>query len=317
MKLFRARIGIRALLGYVGLCALLSWAAMVSRDSRPAYLHSKALIEGDEWGREDAVRELGRLEDEREVAVPALIRAVRADPSARIRRQAAISLADILVKLHDGPTTEAAASPLVEALADGDPLVRRSAADALGRIGPGPESTLPALLRACGDPDEWVRGAAIGAVGLVQKEAKIDRPEARRAIVEAMNDPSLHVRELGLYAFWSVAERSPAITAGFLNSDDPRYRRAAMVALSRNTSLASRVLVGITSALADPDPGVRAGAANVLGSILRVPEPSLLALEKALNDEDPAVREMAGAALSRIRDAANGLCNVDMPDIPR
>jgi HEAT repeat protein len=297
MKLFRARFGIRASIGLVGLCALVFWAMRVSRDSRPAYLYSGWLIDGDDARRDHAAQELGTLDVEPEVTVPALIKAMRTDRSARVRRRSARSLADVLGRRHDGPTIEAATGPLVESLADPDPTVRTSAADTLGRIAPGPSEVLPALLRASGDEDEWVRGAAISAIGSIQNRAGIDQPEARRAIVEAIHDPSLHVRELGIYASWAVAAKSTGFSVALLKDDDVRARRAAMTTLARMSTLAGKVVLELTDALADPDDVVRAGAAKVLGGVRPLPEPAVLALRRARGDRVDAVREAARRAL--------------------
>ena len=296
--MFRTRIGIRALLGLVGLCALVFWAMKVSRDSRPAHLYSKWLIDGDDSRRVQAAQELGSLDAESEVAAPVLLRALKTDRSAPVRKRSIVSLVDVVNKLRDGPTTEAAAASLVEALGDEDADVRRAAADALGRIGPEPKAIMPALLRASADGSEWVRGAAVFAIGVIERKAKIDEPEARGAIIQAMIDPSLHVREAGLYAFWAVADNSTAFSVALLKDDDPRARLAAMAALARESRLASRIVLELTEALADPDPAIRAGAAKVLGNVRPLPGPAVIALGQALGDPDEAVREAAARALA-------------------
>ena len=64
------------------------------------------------------------------------------------------------------------------------------------------------------------RGAAVAALGLIQKGAGIDRMDVRCAIVAAMNDPRFHLREMGIYAFWATAEKSPKLSIALLNDDD-------------------------------------------------------------------------------------------------
>ena len=90
---------------------------------------------------------------------------------------------------------------------------------------------VPALLLATGDESEWVRGASIAALGLIQMKAQIERKDVRLAIAAAMTDSSLHVRELGMYAFWATAENSPALSRALLTDRDVRVRRAAANAL--------------------------------------------------------------------------------------
>ena len=114
---------------------------------------------------------------------------------------------------------------------DNDSGVRRAVADALGRIPPPPDVAVPALLRATNDDSEWVRGASIAALGLIEKNFRVDRTDVRLAIAAAMTDPSLHVRELGIYAFWATADNSPGVARAWLVADDVRVRRAAVHAL--------------------------------------------------------------------------------------
>ena len=201
-------------------------------------------------------------------AISALVQALLYDRRHPVRKQSAVSLARVVGKLNDGPTTLAAARALVKALKDKAPAVRAAAADGLGRIGPEPDAVLAALLLAAGDRDEWVRGAAVAALGLIQKKAGVDRMEVRPTIVAAMSDASSHVRELGIYAFWATAERSPDLSIALLQDGDVNTRRSAVTALARCSPLAGGVVPELTSALTDEDAAVCAGAARALGNIL-------------------------------------------------
>jgi HEAT repeat protein len=307
MKMLRTRIGIKALVALVGLFALLLWALKVSRESQPSYLYAAWLGDGDESRRSLAAQELGGSGVESALAIPALTRALQSDSAAPVRKRSAVSLARVVVKLTDAPTTAAAASALVEALRDRDPAVRAAAADGLGRIGPEPEAVIPALLRAAGDENEGVRGAAVTALGLIQKKAGIDSMDVRRAIASAMKDPSFHVREMGIYAFWSSAEKSPAFSIALLQDGDVRTRRSALAALGRHSGLAGAVVPELTSSLADEDAIVRAGAARVLGGIFPPPRPAIPALTRALGDEDRVVREAASNTLFQINGGVDPL----------
>ena len=75
-------------------------------------------------------------------------------------------------------------------------------------------------MQAAHDEDEWTRGAAVAALGLIQKKAGVDRMDVRPTIVAALNDASLHVRELGIYAFWVTAEKSPDLSIALLEDGD-------------------------------------------------------------------------------------------------
>jgi HEAT repeat protein len=301
MTLFRTRFGLKAMLGLVGLCALLFWAMKRSRDSHPSRLYSGWLVEGDDAQRSQAAQELGNPGDEPEVAATALIHAMLNDRNASVRQRSARSLAELAVRLENGRIKELATHSFVQSIKDKDASVRRSAADALGRLTPLPGSVLPALLLAARDENEWVRGSAIAAVGLVEKKAKLNQDSPRRAIIRALDDPSLHVREMGIYAFWAVAETSPEIAIDLLKEDDSHVRLAAIAALSRNTPLAVQVIPELTTSLADPVPAIRARAATLLGNVGPIPKPTISALETARTDPDPEVRSAAAEALANQR----------------
>jgi HEAT repeat protein len=266
-KKFRMRFGVRALIALVAVCALLFWALRFSRDSQPAYLYSAWLSDGDDSRRVIAAQELGGMNEETSLVVASLIRALLTDRTVAVRKQSAQSLGQIVSKQEDGLTTAAAARALVLALRDQDPAVRAEVADALGRIIPEPEATVPALLRAADDGDEWVRGAAIAALGLIQRKARVDREDVRLAIAAAGDDPSLHVRESGIYAFWTTAEFSPAFSRALLKDNDVHARRTAVNALARDVRLAEKVSRELTASLTDADEEVRAGAARALENI--------------------------------------------------
>jgi HEAT repeat protein len=260
----RMRFGVRGLILVVAVCALLFWALRFSRDSQPAYLYSAWLDEGDDSRRVLAAQELGAMNEETSLAVDSLIRALLTDSAVAVRKQSAQSLGQIVSKQEDGPTTAATARALVQALTDKDASVRAAVADALGRIASEPEVAVPALLRAAEDRDEMVRGEAVAALGLIQRKAKIDRPDVRLAIAAAGADPCLHVRESGIYAFWTTAEFSPAFSRAWLQDNDVHARRTAVNALARNGPLAEKVGRELTARLTDADAEVRAGAARAL-----------------------------------------------------
>jgi HEAT repeat protein len=302
--LYRKQFGVAALIVFVGVCALLTWALRVSRDSRPAFLYAGWLGNGDDGRRMQAAAELGGLEAELTVPIPALVRALLSDRAVTVRKQAAVSLARLVGKLNDAPTTVTAAGAFIEALKDKAPEVRAAAADALGQIGPEPGVVVAALLRAAGDQNQWVHGAAVRALGLIQMKAGVDRMDVRPAIAAAMMDASFHVRELGIYAFWATAERSPGLSIALLRDGDARTRRSAVAALARSSPLPGQVVPELTAALSDEDAAIRAGAARALGNVWPPPGSAALPLMRALRDQDRVVRETAAEAISAINGGA-------------
>ena len=234
MKMYRTRIGMRTLVGLVGLCALVFWAMRVSRDSRPARLYSGWLVDRDDSRRFQAAQELGSVGEEPEVVVPALVRAMLTDHAASVRKRSAISLSDVVSRRQDGPTTEVASVAFVRALGDKDQSVRTAAAHALGRIGPESGSVLPALLRASlKDNDARTRRAAMTALARNSLLASGFVPE----LADALADP------------------------------DPGIRAGAASALGNAWPLPDPAVIALEQALGDPDAAVREAAASALPNV--------------------------------------------------
>lgn len=80
------------------------------------------------------------------------------------RREEAPGLIDVMRK--------SAVPPLLQSLGDEDPVVRRHAARALGKIGAANDQVVPALVRALKDPDRSTRIGAIEALGAVGPTAR-------------------------------------------------------------------------------------------------------------------------------------------------
>jgi HEAT repeat protein len=300
MRIFRTRFGIRAIAAFIGLWALLFWALRLDRDSRPSYLYAAWLNDGDDSRRLLAAKELGRQDAEQAVSVHPLSTASLTDSAAPVRKQSAVPLASVASKLNHGRTTAVVAVALVRALTDRDPTVREAAAKGLGQIGPDPKVAVPALMEATKDKNEWVRGAAIAALGLIQKHAEVDRLDVRPAIAAAMNDASFHVSEMGIYAFWATAEKSPELSIALLRDGDVRIRRSTITALVRSSPLAAAIVPELTASLTDEDATVRAGAACALGNIWPPPQIVVQDLVRALGDPDSDVRQAAARALHEI-----------------
>ena len=114
-----------------------------------------------------------------------------------------------------------------------------------------------------------------------------------------MNDASLHVREMGNYAFWATAENSPELSVALLkNDDDPNppigdHSPGPLIAAGgRGRSRADRCL-------ARQGPGGSHRRHRAVESVWPPPKPAVPALMRALSDPDVAVRGAAAQGAAR------------------
>jgi HEAT repeat protein len=161
-------------------------------------------------------------------------------------------------------------------LNDSNPIARRTAAFALGKIGNHADSELHLLLkRMHEDSDPSVREAAAFAIGEICKgnRGAVENGKVVLALVQ-----SLHDRE-------------------------PLVRRSAAVSLGNIGPEAARAVPDLERALGDDSPAVKQNAAWALGQIKA--ESSVTALRKTLRDADPTVIREAAKALSQFGSAAH------------
>ena len=152
---------------------------------------------------------------------------------------------------------------VADGLRDEDVLVRRAAADALGRMGPAAHAAVGGLARALSDPDVEVRRLAAWAIARTGREAE----RAMSSLILALADADEQVR---LRAFSVLSE------------------------------LGEPAVGGLEAALTQPDARLRAGAAATLGEIGKPAARSLDALRKLLDDPDPEVRSQSKTAIEKI-----------------
>ncbi|MCE7977576.1 MAG: HEAT repeat domain-containing protein [Nitrospira sp. NTP1] len=184
---------------------------------------------------------------------------------------------------------------LSELLADPDPEVRRTAAEALGKI--GHQSAESALLAALADQDPRVRAAAALALG------RVSDGKSGAVLVRKLADPSESVRVASALALGeidhSAAHEEQILHA--LHDADASTRVAASRALLRLETVSFST--DLESALKDPNPQVRQGVAAVLSETGDTRSlPSLLRLLQ--HDADAGVRAEAAFRLGKVGDAA-------------
>ena len=158
----------------------------------------KTLREGDVRLRGPAAEALGKIGPDAKTAIPALAAVLAANPTVpMILRDCDSSVVDLaggalckmgpngvarILPLFDnesekarelacqlisetGPSAKPYVSHLVAALRDKSPAVRRSAAEALGKLALEPRQAVPALVKKLNDSDRRVRAAACWALG--------------------------------------------------------------------------------------------------------------------------------------------------------
>lgn len=100
------------------------------------------------------------------------------------------------------------AAGLTDLIADKDPLVRRRAALAIGRVGDVPSGAgTPALVTTLGDADTAVRASAAFALGLAHATSAVD------ALIAALNDAQPEVRARAADALALILEPPASATA--------------------------------------------------------------------------------------------------------
>jgi HEAT repeat protein len=214
------------------------------------------------------------------------------------------------------PEAAVAVPDLVDALLDGDQLVRWHTACALGQIGPAAKAAVPALIdvlrskpAACNDavrtapgvltlPPGAVQVMAAGALGRIGPDA-ID---AVPALVEALDDRDPDLRFAAAGALEGIGPGSdlvvPALARAICNGVDETLADRVAQALA---AFGKESIPALLTALRDRDPDVRYRAAKVLGELEAIPQAANLPLQQALNDPDPDVRETIAEALKQIR----------------
>jgi hypothetical protein len=185
--------------------------------------------------------------------------------------------------------------PLVDLLKDDDPLVRRDAALALGRLGEEGAEALPALLTATKAEDEGGQGAR-KALQLI--------PKARRSLVPALlpflNAPDATVRLKVVAILCDLDEADKECLAALLDlikrRDSPVRREAARLLYRYGSAARDAVPALIEVVRNDPDAAARNFAINTLGAI----GPDAKAAIPVLKAIDDNMRSAAKFALKKI-----------------
>jgi HEAT repeat protein len=160
-------------------------------------------------------------------------------------------------------------------LQEGQGKERRSAAFALGKLGPISNNALTALIAALKDNDAAVRDAAAYALGEIAEARDAERvwQRAGKELLSRLNDDNARVRRSAAYALGSCKAGRDAEEALLkaLSDRQPTVRRSAAWALGKSgTSVSSTTARGLIDALkGENDPLVLRDVAGALGALGR------------------------------------------------
>ncbi len=207
-----------------------------------------------------------------------------ADPDPEVRRTAAEALGKI--------GHQSASTGLIAALEDRDPSVRAAAAFALGRMNDGTSGT--ALVAHLADASETVRAASALALGEIRLSAAHEKQ-----ILRTLHHPNAAVRVAASRALLSleVVSFSPQLTSA-LGDTDAQVRQGVAAVLGETGD--ARVVPSLVHLVRnDADGGVRAEAAFRLGKVGGIDALGTLSAV-AEKDVNPTVREWARWAIRQI-----------------
>jgi HEAT repeat protein len=233
-------------------------------------------------------------------SIDALVTALKADKSAKVREAAAVAL-DALAKAR---VDIAQALPaLLATLKDPAPEPRAAAARALGRLGATARDALPALLETVHDPKADPFARRESALALIKIAP--DNAQVLSTLTEtlAATGAPPEVREEVARVLGQLGEKAaPAIPvlAVALKDKNRDLRRAAAAALDQVGPEARVALPVLRQALKDEDRAVRCLAIHAVGGLgkdgaLAVPE-----LMECVRDNSQEVRLAAIRALGSI-----------------
>lgn len=253
---------------------------------------------GDAKMRRSAAFALGKLGRDGEAALPALQGLVKSDPDAGVREAAAFALGEIGQASLKADRADELVGVLRGALKDGQPLVRRSAAYALGCLANA--DAAEALEAAIADEHPGVRQNAAWALGRLASKTSV--PALRKAVTDA--DPTVRrdgAAALGQFPAELVKPAVPDLVE-CCQVKDSEVRKAALAVLAKVVGPEDKaVAAGIRPLLDDADPEIQQNAAFVLANIGgEAGAAAVDFLVKALQSPDSQMRRQATVALSSI-----------------
>ncbi len=299
-----------------------AFAEMNSLDiaSRQKYLDivKKTLLDGNPENRLLAADSLGHMGSSAEVAIPDLIM-ILDDEHDDVRQHAEKALAQI-----GGASIPA----LLNKLNHRDTIIRCSAADALGFMGPRAEAAVPALAVLLSGPDYEVSRHAANALGFIGPASvpalqhaaragnsqttdialaafsvlKADR-ETVRELVQMMGNAneSPGLRGFAARALGKMQEKAQEAIPDLVHAIGDENNEVRIAVEWALVQMGTAAIPALREQLADANPQVRSRVVRTLGSMGPAAENAVPALLQAMTDGDRVVRTEAISALEKMQ----------------
>jgi HEAT repeat protein len=248
----------------------------------------------DEFPRIAAIETLGRIGPQRAEVLPALIGVIRPvlespeveEHSPELQRAvAAVEMMELF-----GGNAASAVPVLIQAARSRSMLLRRSAANTLGMIGPAADPAIPTLVDLLlFDESEEVRDLAARALGRIGSASE-------PPLGQLLTDQDIGVRVRAAQAFGEMTAIEPVSQEALQTAaelDDPTVAVAALTALWKSTGQGELVIPGTLQLLAHPDREVRVRAAELLESLGPAAAPALPKLRELADNGPPDARQAA------------------------
>lgn len=197
------------------------------------------------------------LEQRGTAALPVIRRTLQDQGAQPAKRKAALKAAAIL-----GPRATEAIGDVADAL--NDPEYAPEAALALSFMGSPAVTPLREALHA---DDPIVRREALRAIGKLRERASIDPQIVIPALLEALDDTDALVRNMAVTYLGIVRDSPEKEVAGLikaLSDDNSEVRQAAAAALAEYGTLADPAIPALKKAANDPDDEVKREAGRTL-----------------------------------------------------
>jgi HEAT repeat protein len=286
---------------FAGALALLALALNSSRADDPVYEGKAASkwIDAAQNGssarqRALAVDALGKIwvAHKNKDALTNIGRALRVDPSAAVRAQAAVVLAGL--RAEDAKNLPLFAKDLVAALGtEKESRVRKEVLAAVAKFPDVCALGVEQLTGALKDPDPAVKVAAAECIATAGATLKDGAPAAAPGLVPLLKDENKSVRAAAVFALGRIRPEgastlSDAMAKMLGAEKEADLKRELVTSLGLLGEKSGPVVQALSGALSDPDEEVRRRAARVLGTFGSAAAPAADALFKVVTSDKAA-----------------------------